>query len=198
MLAVSAVLKVLRQRLDFHETGDGHRHGKVYRNAEGVTCRPNMRKPKMSYAALYQLGDELEGKHIVTRREFIIMVKTELRLPVALPKPEIMPEELITGSPVGAGPVPPPERPPQRAHEEEDVSPPKRPKAEPIMEAVAEKHAEQKLSATARAVASYEIVQISLYEVRVKGVDDSISVIGQKASREEAIELLTEFLMESG
>lgn len=194
------VVRALKD-LGFEETSRGHKHGHVFQRPDKITARPNTMHREMTHQAMFQLGNELEGKKICTRREFIAMVKTgktHVQLaPSTLPDAVAVPEHVEAirrrvwdpeldahkGREVTTVPVHPME-----------YTPP----TEEGMGTATRKRAAKVNSVSALQVneASYEIVRISQFEVRVKAADGELDVLGQYASKKAAVQALTEFLIE--
>lgn len=177
------VVRALRE-LGFESTNKGHKHGHVYQRADKITARPNTMRREMTHQAMFQLGNELEGKRVCTRQEFIAMVKGNGRRKLAL-APSTVPD--------GVHEVPEHVRA-VRAREW-DLG-----HKEVPVETTARRKRTKRNDAGPGAVqlteASFEVVRLSLFEVRVKHPDDEIEVIGQFASKKDAMSALTEYLME--
>lgn len=170
--------------LGFEQTNKGHKHGHIFQRADKITARPNTQRREMTHQALYQLGNELEGKQVISRREFIAMVKNGGRVhlaPSTLPEPDrhtpphvaaVRDRKWDVGGLLG-----------------EEI---------PVSETTVRKRTRKASSIAAVQVneASYEIVRISQFEVRVKAADGELDVIGQYASKKDAVSALTEYLME--
>ena len=183
------VVRALRD-LGFELTNKGHKHGHIFQRPDNVTARPNTMRREMTHQALYQLGNELEGKLVISRRDFIAMVKNQKKAPTT---PEIAPSTL-----------PDKDRPPVPPHvaavreREWDVSGLLGEEVPMATETTRKRtrKAASGISAVQVNEASYEIVRISQFEVRVKAADGELDVLGQYASKKDAVAALTEFLME--
>lgn len=179
MVEVRCVTRALRQ-LGFEESSHGHKHGKVFKRTEDdLACKPNTLKSEMTYQALYSLGSELEVKQVCRRVEFMHMVKREMNLKtpkVAAPKlaPSTLPGAVVT-----------PLREPQE--ERTMTTTPPKGNARPVSIGP---------SAVQEPEMAFEIVRISLFEARVRGTHGDIEVIGQFASKQQAMDALAERLME--
>ena len=180
------VVRALRE-LGFQSTNKGHKHGHVYQRQDKITARPNTQRREMTHQAMFQLGNELEGKRVCTRIEFIAMVKGNGQRKITL-APSTIPDKVQ--------PVPEHVRA-VRAREwdldqlDEEV---------PVETATRRKRTTKRIEAGPAAVqlteASFEVIRLSMFEVRVKHPDDEIEVIGQYASKKDAMSALTEYLME--
>ena len=177
MVETRKVVKALHD-LGLRKTNHGHKHGSVYQRADKVIARPNTLNRQMTYAAMFQLGTELEGKHICTRKQFIAKVKGQVSLAAStVPDDEHVQairertwdiDDLdVEENPVGAGTR-------KRVNASRQAGP----------------------AAIQSSEVTFEIVRISQFEVRVKGADGEIEVIGQFASKKDAVAGLTEHLME--
>ena len=174
MVEVRCVTRALRQ-LGFEESSHGHKHGKVFKRTEDdLICKPNTLKAEMTYQALYSLGSALEVKQVCRRVEFMHMVKREMNLKTPKLAPSTLPGAVVT---------------PLREPQEERTMTTTPPKGAPRPVSIGP-------SAVQEPEMAFEIVRISLFEARVRGTAGDIEVIGQFASKQQAMDALAERLME--
>lgn len=73
----TVVREVLRQRFGLQPLARGNATGhEVWRDQQGRTCRPVLRKRDIPYAVLFSLGKELENKGIASRKAFLEACRT--------------------------------------------------------------------------------------------------------------------------
>ncbi len=169
------VVRALKE-LGFETTNKGHKHGHIFQREDKITARPNTQRREMTHQALYQLGNELEGKQVCSRQEFIAMVKGNGHVHLA---PSTLPDrERIAATQ---------RREWDHGQDNEEG---------PVGETRKRTRKAAGISAIQVNEASYEIVRISQFEVRVKAADGELDVLGQYASKQAAVTALTEYLME--
>lgn len=78
MKAISArkVKMILHQQLGLHQQCGNRTGHEVWADGNGRRCHPVFRHKDMPFAALFTLGEELEGQGICGRQAFIKAVKS--------------------------------------------------------------------------------------------------------------------------
>lgn len=75
-IAAQKVRHVLQHRFGLRPVRQGNATGhEVWRDPQGRTCRPPLRKKDIAYAVLYSLGTEIESKGIASRKAFFTALR---------------------------------------------------------------------------------------------------------------------------